>query len=53
MEDKRCELCLSVDIQGNNYKNVTCKITRSIIDDISKVNHDCPLKKQEDLHHVK
>jgi hypothetical protein len=41
LKKDRCELCLEVNTEG---KNVTCKITGSVVGDINNRNHDCPLK---------
>jgi hypothetical protein len=41
--ENRCESCLSINTEG---RNVTCRITGSIIGDISKINFDCPLNKE-------
>ncbi len=43
MEYKRCESCLSVDFEG---RNVTCKLTGSIVGDVNKINFNCPLDKE-------
>jgi hypothetical protein len=44
MQDNRCEICSDCDTSG---KNVTCKMTGSVVVDICKRNFDCPLNRRE------
>ncbi len=40
---KRCELCLNVDFTGDNYKHVICMVTGDIVQDVNKLNNNCPI----------
>lgn len=42
-KEERCETCLNVNFSGNNGKNVTCKLTGSMVNDVNRINADCPI----------